>query len=129
MDTLWKLYTVVAENIHRARERKPWQETPPSKLRVNDLVLVKDPESGAFDPRYMPNYRVTAVYGRNRIGLQDEKGNKSVRCAAHVKICEPVDKAISQLPPQSVYEQYGRVSKLLIHPKDVPQIPLELFNE
>ena len=91
-------------------------------------MLVKDPESAAFDPKYMPNYRVTAVYGRNRIEVQDEKGNKSVRRAAHVKMCEPVDKVISQLPPQSVYEQYGRSSKLLIHPRDVPEIPLELFT-
>ena len=128
MDTLRKLYTVVAENIRRAREKQPRQETPSPKLKVNDLVLVKDPESAAFDPKYMPNYRVTAIYGRNRIEVQDEKGNKSVRRAAHVKRCEPVDKMVVQLPPQVVYEQYGRASKLLIHPKDVPQIPLELFN-
>ena len=77
----------------------------------------------------MPNYRVTAIYGRNRIEVQDEKGNKSVRRAAHVKICEPVDKVIHQLPPQAVYEQYGRRSKLLIHPKDVPEVPLQLFEQ
>ena len=57
-----------------------------------------------------------------------KRGNKSVRRAAHVKICEPVNKVIAQLPAQSVYEQYGRTSKLLIHPKDVPDIPLELFD-
>ena len=34
-----------------------------------------------------------------------------------------------QLPPREVYEQYGRTSKLLIHPKDVPHIPLEVFKE
>ena len=128
MDTLRKLYTVVAENIRKAREKQPRQETAPPKLKVNDLVLVKDPESAAFDPKYMPNYRVTAIYGRNRIEVQDEKGGKSVRRAAHVKRCEPVDKVVAQLPPQSVYEQYGRASKLLIHPKDVPAIPLELFK-
>ena len=99
------------------------------KLQVNDLVLVKDPESAAFDPKYMPNYRVTAIYGRNRIEVQDEKGNKSVRRAAHVKICEPVDKVINQLPPQAVYEQYGRRSKLLIHPKDIPEVLLQLFGQ
>ena len=128
MDTLRKLYTVVAENIRRAREKQPRQETPPPKLKVNDLVLVKDPESAAFDPKYMPNYRITAVYGRNRIEVQDEKGNKSVRRAAHVKACEPVDKVIHQLPPQAVYEQYGRRSKLLIHPKDVPEVSLQIFK-
>ena len=77
----------------------------------------------------MPNYRVTAIFGRNRIEVQDEKGNKSLRHAAHVKVCQPVDKVIDQLPPQTVYEQYGRTSKLLIHPKDVPHIPLQLFDE
>ena len=77
----------------------------------------------------MPNYRVTAIFGRNRIEVQDEKGNKSLRRAAHVKVCQPVDKVIDQLPPQTVYEQYGRTSKLLIHPKDVPHIPFHLFDE
>ena len=128
MNMLRKLYTVVAENIRKARKKQPWQETAPTKLQVNDLVLVKDPESAAFDPKYMPNYRIMTMYGRNRIEVQDEKGNKSVRRAAHIKICEPVDKVINQLPPQTVYEQYGRSSKLLIHPKDVPDVPLQLFN-
>ena len=86
-------------------------------------MLVKDPESAVFEPRYMPNYRVTAIFGRNRIEVQDEKGNKSVRRAAHVKVCQPVDRVINQLPPQTVYEQYGRTSK------DVPHIPLQLFEE
>ena len=129
MDTLRKLYTVVAENIRKAREKQPQQEATPPKIQVNNLVLVKDPESAVFEPRYMPNYRVTAIFGRNRIEVQDEKGNKSVRRAAHVKVCQPVDRVINQLPPQTVYEQYGRTSKLLIHPKDVPHIPLQLFEE
>ena len=129
MDTLRKLYTVVAENIRKAREKQPRQGTVPPKVQVNDLVLVKDPESAVFEPRYMPNYRVTAICGRNRIEVQDEKGNKSLRRAAHVKVCQPADKVIEQLPPQTVYEQYGRTSKLLIHPKDVPHIPLQLFDE
>ena len=129
MDTLRKLYTVVAENIRKAREKQPRQGTTPPKVQVNDLVLVKDPESAAFEPRYMPNYRVTAIFGRNRIEVQDEKGNKSLRRAAHIKVCQPVDKVIEQLPPHTVYEQYGRTSKLLIHPKDDPNIPLQLFEE
>ena len=128
MNTLRKLYTVVVENIRKAHEKQPRQETAPMKLQVNDLVLVKDPESAAFDPKYMPNYRVTAVYGQNWIEVQDEKGNKLVRRAAHIKICEPVDKVLNQLPPQTVYEQYGRSSKLLIHQRDVPEVSLQLFN-
>ena len=129
MDTLCKLYTVVAENIRRAREKHPWQETAESKLQVNDLVLVKDPESAVFEPRYMTNYRITAIYGKNRIEVQDEKGHKSVRCSGHVKLCEPAEKVCHQLPLQAMYKQYRRTSKLLIHPKDVPKVPFNLFKE
>ena len=92
------------------------------------MVLVRDPEFAVFEPRYIPNYRVTAIYGKNRIEVQDEKGNKSVRRAGHVKLCKPAAKVCYQLPPQEVYEQYGRMLKLLIHPKDVPSIPFEVLN-
>ena len=129
MDTLRKLYTVAAENIRRAREKKPRQETVEHKFQVNDLVLVKDPESAVFEPRYMPNYRIVAIHGKNRIEVQDEKGNRSIRRSGHVKPCQPTEKVCHQLPPQEVYEQYGRTSKLLLHPKDVPHVPLEVFKE
>ena len=67
MDTLQKLYTVVAENICIGPERKqPRQETPRLKLQVNDLVLVKNLESAVFEPRYLPNYRVTAIYRKEK---------------------------------------------------------------
>ena len=129
MDRLRKLYTVAAENIRRAREKHPWQETVEHKFQVNDLVLVKDPESAVFEPRYMPNYRIVAIHGKNRIEVQDVKGNRSIRRSGHVKPCQPTEKVCHQFPPQEVYEQYGRTSKLLLHPKDVPHVPLEVFEE
>ena len=91
--------------------------------------MVKDPESAVFEPRYMPNYKIVAIHSKNRIEVQDEKGHKSIRRSGHVKPCQPTEKVCHQLPPQEVYEQYGRTSKLLIHPKDVPHIPLEVFKE
>ena len=42
---------------------------------------------------------------------------------------EPVDKVCHQLPPEKVYKQFGRASKLLIHPKDVPDIELLIPNK
>ena len=129
MDTLRKLYTVAAENIRRAREKHPRQEAAVPRFQVNDLVLVKDPDSAAFEPRYMPNYRIVAIHGKNRIEVQDEKGHKSIRRSGHVKPCHPAEKVCHQLLSQEVYEQYGRTSKLLIHPRDIPHIPLEVFRE
>ena len=114
---------VTAENIRRAREKEPRKETS-SKLQVGDLVFVGDPDSGIFEPRYSLNYQIIAIHSANRIEVQDEKGHKSVRRAGHVKRVEPVDKVCQQLPPEEVYKQFGRASKLLLHPKDVPDITL-----
>ena len=77
-----------------------------------------------FEPCYSPNYQIIVIHGANRIEVQDEKGHKSVRRAGHVKRIEPVDKVCQQLPPEEVYKQFGRVSKLLLHPRDVPDIKL-----
>ena len=96
-----------------------------SKLQIGDLVFIRDPDSGVFEPRYSPNYRIIAIHGANRIEVQDEKGHKWVRRAGHVKRIDPVDKICQQLPPEEVYKQFGRASKLLLHPKDVPDIKLQ----
>ena len=77
-----------------------------------------------FEPSYSPNYRIIAIHGSNRIEVQDEKGHRSVRRAGYVKRIEPVDKVCQQLPPEEVYKQFGRTSKLLLHPKDMPDIKL-----
>ena len=106
MDTLRKLYMVIAENIRRAREKQPRQESS-NKLWVGDLVFVRDLDSGVFEPRYSPNYQIITIHGANRIEVQDEKGHKSVRHTGHVKKVEPVDKVCHQLPQEEVYKQYG----------------------
>ena len=121
MDSLRRLYAVVAENLKKARKSTK-EQTRELTVKINDLVLVKDPDSAVFEPRYQPNFRVTAIYGKNRIEVQDEKGNKSVRRSGHVKLIEPVEKVIQQLPPKEVLEKYGRSAKLLISAKDIPDV-------
>ena len=72
MDTLRRLYTVVVQNIRKAREKLLKTEDEPHNFKVNDMVLVKDPDAAVFEPRYQPNFRVTAIFGNNRIEVQDE---------------------------------------------------------
>ena len=69
MDLLRKLYLLTAENVKLAREGRDPAETTRQRgrFKVNDLVLVRDPTSGTFAPRYMPNYRIVAIHGPNRI--------------------------------------------------------------
>ena len=114
MDTLRKLYTIVVENIRKAREKlgNVTKEKKPHIFKINDMVLVKDPDSAVFEPRYQPNYRVTAIFGDNWIEVQDEKGHKSVRISSHIKYVEPDEKLIHQLLAKEVLQKYGRHSKL-----------------
>ena len=122
MDTLRRLYRVVIENIRKARDKLPRKEDKPHQFKINDLVLVKDPCSAVFEPRCQPNYRVMAIFGNNRIEVQDKKGHKSVRRSSHVKYVEPSEKAIQQLPSKELLEKYGRSSKIMLQQKDIPDL-------
>ena len=122
MDMLRRLYTVVVQNIRKAREKVPTKEEEPHNFKVNDMVLVKDPDATVFEPRYQPNFRVTAIFGKNRIEVQEERGHKSVRRSAHVKYIEPSEKVEKQLPSKEEIKNYGRSAKLLLAPRDIPDL-------
>ena len=129
MDTLRRLYTVVVQNIRKAREKLPKKEEEPHKFKVNDMVLVKDPDAAVFEPRYQPNFRVMAIFGNNRIEVQDERGQKSVRRSAHVKYIAPSEKVVKQLPSEQVLKNYGRSTKLFLAPKDIPDLHFDVTDK
>ena len=110
------------QNIRKAREKLPKKEEEPHKFKVNDMVLVKDPDAAVFKQRYQPNFRVTAIFGNNRIEVQDERGHKSVRRSAHVKYIDPSEKVEKQLPSEEEVKNYGRSAKLLLAPRDIPDL-------
>ena len=122
MDTLRRLYTIVVQNICKAREKLPKKEEEPHNFKINDMVLVKDPDAAVFEPRYQPNFRVTAIFGNNRNEVQDERGHKSIRRSANIKYIEPSEKVVQQLPSEQVLRNYGRSSKLLLTSKDIPDL-------
>ena len=126
MDTLRRLYTIVVQKICKAREKLPKKEEEPHSFKINDMVLVKDPDAAVFEPRYQPNFRVTAIYGNNRIEVQDKRGHKSVRRSAHVKYIAPSEKVVKQLPSKQVLKNYGRSSKLLLAEKDIPDLHFDV---
>ena len=95
-----------------------------NNFKVNDLVLVRDVTSGAFAPRYMPNYRIVEIYGPNRIVVRDEKGVETVRRLSHLK-----DKVTAMLPDIDKYSHFERNTKLLLHPKDVPDLQFTTKTE
>ena len=129
MDMLRRLYMVVVQNIHKAREKIPKKQDEPHSFKVNDMVLVNDPDAAVFEPRYQLNFRVTAIFGNNRIEVQNEHGHKSIRRSAHVKYMEPSEKVIQQLPSEQVLKNYGRSLKLLLAAKDIPDLQFDAAEE
>ena len=125
MDTLRRLYMVVVQNIRKAREKIPKKQDEPHSFKVSDMVLVKDSDAAVFEPRYKPNFRVTAIFGNNRIEVQDKYGHKFIRRSAHVKYIEPSEKVIQQLPSEQVLKNYGRSLKLLLAAKDIPDLQFD----
>ena len=62
------------------------------------MVLVKDPDAAVFEPRYQLNFRVTAIFGNNRIEVQDERAHRAIRRSAHMKYIAPSEKVVKQFP-------------------------------
>ena len=122
------LYTVTAENLRRARQKEN-TETETSlqnDLKIGDVVLVRDINSGVFEPKYSPNYRIIAIYGNNHIAVKAPDGKVQVWCRGHIKNIDPVDKVILLLPSTEDYQKFGRKTKLLIHPDNIPDTNISL---
>ena len=128
LDTLQQLYSVMAENLKREREKEKAEiETNlQNDLKIGDLMLVRNVNSGVFKLKYSPNYRIIAIYGNNHIAVKAPDGKVQVRHRGHIKKIEPVDNVISLVPNVEDYEKFGRKTKLLIHPDNIPDTNISL---
>ena len=84
--------------------------------------------SGVFEPKYSPNYRIIAIYGNNHIAVKAPNGKAQVQCRRHIKRKDPVDKVISLLPNAEDYQKFRRKTKLLIHPNNILDMNISLPN-
>ena len=73
-----------------------------------------------FEPKYSPNYRIVAIFGNNHIAVKAPDSKVQVRHRGHIKKIDPVDKVISLVPSAEDYQIFGRKTKLLIHPDNIP---------
>ena len=68
----------------------------------------------AFQPRFKGNYRVVSQKG-NQVEIQPAEGGETIKF--HVTDVSSADQAISQLPD---YNKLGRLTKLRLNPKNIP---------
>ena len=89
------------------------------KLKEGDLVLVKDHTAKPFQPRFKGKFRVIAQKG-NQVEVKPlHEGETSKYHVTDIKKVLPADQAIAQLPD---YNQLGRLTKLRLNPKDIPNL-------
>ena len=116
LEALKNMYQLVVTNLKYAREKRQPRTYVEPNLKEGDLVLVKDYTAKPFQPRFKGNFRVIAQRG-NQIELTD------------IKKVLLADQAIAQLPD---YNQLGRLTKLRLNPKDIPDLgwdPRATLNE
>ena len=89
-------------------------------------MLVRNVNSGVFETKYSPNYRIMAIYGNNHIAVKAPDGKVQVWCRGHIKKIDPVDKVISLVPSAEDYQKFGRKTNLLIHPDNIPDTNISL---
>ena len=118
----------VFKNLRRAREKEntETQMSLQNHLKIGDLVLVRNINSGVFEPKYSPNYRIIAIYGNNHIAVKALDGKVQVWHRGHIKKIDAVDKVILLLPSTEDYQKFGRKTKLLIHPDNIPDTSISL---
>ena len=88
-------------------------------MKEGDLVLVKDHTVKSFQSRFKGNFRVIAQKG-NQVEVRPLQGGETSKFhITDIKKVLLADQAIAQLPD---YNQLGRLTKLRLNPKDIPDL-------
>ena len=127
LEALKKIYFIITENLKIARQRMDKKKHPhPSKLKTEDMVMIKTHVKGQFEPVYKGYYRIVSFKG-NQVEVRNCKTGY-IHCVhiSDVKYVLPVDAIISQLPDTQEFK--GRMSTLNLDPHKVPDLKWELSS-
>ena len=124
LEALQRIYHLVAENLKIAKERlHKNQQTYPTKLKTEDMVMIKTHAEGQFQPIYKGYYRIVSFKGNQVQVVPVEGGKPHFVHITDVKYIMPVDSIIPHLP---LPNQFGRMSKYNLNPKNIPDLKWKL---
>ena len=124
LEALQRIYHLVAENLKIAKERlHKNQQAYPTKLKTEDLVMIKTHAEGQFQPIYKGYYRIVSFKGNQVQVIPVEGGKPHFVHITDVKYIMPVDSIIPHLP---LPNQFGRMSKYNLNPKNIPDLKWKL---
>ena len=124
LEALQRIYHLVAENLKMAKERlHKNQQAYPTKLKTEDMVMIKTHAEGQFQPIYKGYYRIVSFKGNQVQVIPVEGGKPHFVHITDVKYVMPVDSIIPHLP---LPNQFGRMSKYNLNPKNIPDLKWNL---
>ena len=124
LEALQRIYHLVAENLKIAKERlHKNQQAYPTKLKTEDMVMIKTHAEGQFQPIYKGYYRIMSFKGNQVQVVPVERGKPHFVHITDVKYIMPVDSIIPHLP---LPNQFGRMSKYNLNPKNIPDLKWKL---
>ena len=127
LETLQRIYFMVAENLKLARERQNKQQQPhPIKLKTEDMVMIKTHADGQFQPIYKGYYRIVSFKGNQVQVIPCEGGKSHFVHITDVKYVLPADSIIPHVPS---FNQFGRKTKLNLNPDTVPDLKWKLSEK
>ena len=126
LETLQNIYQLVVTNLKTAREKRQPSTTIDSKLKEGDLVLIKDHTTKAFKPRFKGDFRVIKQKG-NQVEIRPAEGGETTKVhVTDIKKVTPAERIATQLPD---YNKLGRLTKLRLNPKSIPDLDWQLASE
>ena len=126
LETLQNIYQLVVTNLKMACEKRQPRSIIDSKLKEGDLVLIKDHTAKAFKPRFKGNFRVIKQKG-NQVEIRPAEGGETTKVhVTDVKKVTPAEHIATQLPD---YNKLGRLTKLRLNPKNIPDLDWQLASE
>ena len=124
LEALQRIYHLVAENLKIAKERlHKNQQAYPTKLKTEDMVMIKTHAEGQFQPIYKGYYRIVSFKGNQVQVIPVEGGKPHLVHITDVKYIMPVDSIIPHLP---LPNQFGRMAKYNLNPKNIPDLKWNL---
>ena len=124
LESLKRIYYLVAQNLKIARNKMGKQQTPhPTKLKKNDLVMIKIHAKEPFGPTYKGYYRIITFKG-NQVEVMPQEGGKSQMVhISDVKYIMPADSIIQHLPN---FNELGRKTKYNLNPDHIVDLSWNL---
>ena len=126
VESLQNIYQLVVTNLKTACKKRQPSLIVDSKLRKGDLVLIKNHIAKAFQPRFKGNFRVIKQKG-NQVEIKPAEGGETTKVhVTDIKKVIPAEHISAQLPD---YNKLGRLTKLRLNRKNIPDLDWQLASE